>query len=112
MNPITRARRKRRTRDEITRLVTDYTHSGLSRAAFCRMHQVSSATLGRYLERATPTTALPAPTPSFVAVEIAPAISTADSGLSLLLSAGRRVAIQRGFCADTLQHLLSVLERR
>ena len=112
MEQTPKVRRRRRTPDEMAQLVAEYSTSGVSRAAFCRTHQVSSATLARYLERAAPATAHRVTNASFVAVEIAPPTSTADSGLSLMLSNRWRVAIQRGFCADTLQHLLAVLERR
>ncbi len=84
----------------------------MSRAAFCRTHQLSLATLARYLQRADPETGHQRTGASFVAVEIASATTAAASGLTLVLPGGRRLAIQRGFCTDTLQHLLAVLERR
>ena len=112
MDQTPRVQRRRRTHDEIAQLVAAYSTSGVSRAAFCRTHQLSLATLARYLERAPPATVHPVTRSSFVAVEIAPPTRTADSGLSLVWCSGRRLAIQRGFCVDTLRQLLSVLERR
>jgi lambda repressor-like predicted transcriptional regulator len=105
MDQTTRVRRPRRRQHEIAQLISEYSTSGLSRAAFCRKHQLSLATLARYLQRAE---RLPIRA-SFVAVEIA--TTPADGGLALALPGGRRLTIQRGFCPDTLRQVLSVLER-
>lgn len=89
-------------------MVAEYATSGLSRAAFCHTHQLSLATLACYVERVETA----GPRASFVAVELAAVTSARESGLALVLSGERRVAIERGFCPETLQKLLSVLEQR
>ena len=106
-------KRRRRTQEEIADLVAEYATSGLSLAAFCQTQQLSLATLARYRERAGSATGDRVTNAAFVAVELDGATSVSgESGLALLLPGGRRLLIQRGFCADTLHHLLSVLERR
>ena len=108
MNQTTGVRRPRRTPDEIAHLVAEYATSGASRAAFCHTHQLSLATLARYLERVKTAH----PRASFVAVELAATTSTRGSGLALALPGERRVTIGCGFCPETLQQLLAVLEQR
>src|ERR687886_3068676 len=106
MHQTTSVRRPRRTQDEIAHLVAEYATSGLSRAAFCRTHQLSWATLARYLQRAAPAAADRVPSASFVAIELAGAPPAGESGLTIVLAGGRRLAVQRGFCVDTLHQLL------
>jgi transposase-like protein len=113
MHQTTRMRRRRRTKEEIAHLMAEYSTSGLSRAAFCRTHQLSLSTLARYREHAAPAAGDGATSSSFLAVELAgTASASTESGLALLLAGGRHLTIQRGFCAETLQQLLSALERR
>jgi hypothetical protein len=111
MDQSTRVRRPHRRQDEIAQLVSEYAASGLSRSAFCQKHQLALATLARYLQQAGAAAVAPTNTSSFVAVELSAASGALDSGVALVLPSGRRLAIQRGFCPDTLQQVLSVLER-
>src|ERR1700693_3405288 len=43
--------RRRRTRQEVQRLVSEFGTSGLSRGEFCRIHEVTLSTLQRGLRR-------------------------------------------------------------
>ena len=71
------------------------------------------STLARYQKRRTQSNVVPEG--RWLAVEVSSggaALETgASSGLALALTGGRRVEVARGFDADTLAQLLSVLER-
>ena len=92
----------------------EYEASGLSQEEFCRQHGLSLATLARYRKRRrAPGEAAGAG--RWLAVELARAVpaggSGAASGLTVGLSRGRRIEIERGFDAPTLIQLLELLER-
>ena len=110
-------RRRYRSREEAAQLAAEFEASGLTRPQFCQRHDVSLNSLARYPQRRrqhnpprqnqTP----PNQTPRRLAVEIA-APTAAASGLTLVVGAGRRLEVGRGFDAATLEQLLSALERR
>ena len=95
-------------------MVAEYQASGLGRTEFCRTHGLSLSTLNRYCKRRQ------APDEAtgvgrWVAVEVAssnfvPSVG-AGAGLTLILPGGRRIEIARGFDGDTLDRLMSRLER-
>lgn len=105
---------RRRSRAEAGQLVAEYEASGLSRTQFCRERGLSLVTLARYRKRQAQGGT--APGNRWLAVEVsdtAPTPTTAaGSGLAVALPGGRRIEVGRGFDADTLVQLLSVLERR
>lgn len=118
--------RRRRSREEAARLVSEYEQSGLTRQAFCRQHGLSLTTLDNYRKRrssvdAAATDAEPA-LPSraaitFVPLELMeqPAITRheACNGATLFveLAGGRRIGVISGFDALTLTRLIAVLEQ-
>jgi hypothetical protein len=110
----------RRSRGEIERLVAQYVASGIGRAEFCRSQGLALSTLGRHLrkQRSKPSDVRikGVERSSLMAVEVAtPVVSMADSEVSatriVLWIKGRRVEVGRGFDAETLAELVTVLER-
>ena len=103
---------RRRSRQEVEQLVTEYESSGLSRSEFCRERGLSLSTLSRYRERRARQT--PTGRNGLVAVEVsgrAPAsIAATGSALAVVLSGGRRIEVGRGFDASALAQLVRVLE--
>jgi len=107
---------RRRTAAEAAQLVAEYEASGLSKREFCRTHGLAISTLDAYRSgRRLGLAGRPAQPPRWVAVELNPTRRTdpdaAPSGLAVALSQGRRIEVGRGFDADTLAQLVSVLER-
>jgi transcriptional regulator with XRE-family HTH domain len=103
--------RRYRSRGEAAQLAAEFEASGLTRREFCQRHDVSLNALARYLKRHRPQSPPRNETPRWLAVELAEPAS-AGSGLSLVLGAGRRIEVGRGFDPATLEQLLSALERR
>lgn len=105
----------RRSRAEIEQLVAEYESSGLAGVAFCQQKGLSRSTLTRYRKRQEQTTRKAAGRKRWLAVEVsgnaAVAVSEKASGLAVVLSGGRRIEVGRGFDTDTLQRLLTVVER-
>lgn len=114
-------RRRYRSRDEAEQLAAEFDASGLTRREFCQRHDVALVTLARYLKRhrqqnapqhdAAQQSPPRNETPRWVAVELAEP-PTAWSGLAVVLGAGRRIEVGRGFDSATLEQLVSALERR
>jgi transposase-like protein len=101
---------RRRTRSEIAQIVAQFANSGLNRTEFCRGHGMTLGTLNRYLQRSREGAAGHSGDGAFIAVELAGPKLAMDSGLTVVLSRGRRIAVAAGFDASTLQRLLLVLE--
>jgi hypothetical protein len=110
----------RRGRAEIERLAGLYQTSGMGRSEFCRSHGMALSTLNRYLKkqqnRQSPAGSNGVEQSRLVAVELAGPVTTVSTGeypgvLTVLLSNGRRVEVGRGFDAETLARLVTVLER-
>jgi hypothetical protein len=106
---------KRRTREEVQKLMEDFRHSGMRRIDFCRDKHLSLSTLARHLRKSKeqhrghkkPITA------TLVPVEIAEgkrSLRTLDSGLTVVLLCGRKVEVQANFDVLTLHRLLTALE--
>ena len=107
--------RRRRSRAEAEQLVAEFEASGLSRTEVCRSRRLSLATLARYRKRLQEGRVGTTSSRRWIAVELAGAGSDrnggADSGLSIVLTAGRKIEVNRGFDGQTLVTLLGVLER-
>jgi hypothetical protein len=103
---------RRRSRQEVDQLVTEYETSGLSRDEFCRERGVGLSTLDRYRTRRK--RRVPAGSNALLAVEVstqAPApIAGTGSALAVVLRGGRRIEVGRGFDTSALAQLVRVLE--
>jgi hypothetical protein len=103
--------RRRRSRIEAERLVLEFKQSGLTRQAFCAQHGLSVAALDKYRRR-------PAVTPlgreRLLPVELVPDPASAfkaNSALWVELSSGRRIGVEIGFDAITLERLIGLLDK-
>lgn len=107
------AKRRRRSRAEISQLVREYLASGLSAQQFCAHYGLNLSTLRRRLAlMGQPEQA--ACRRKWVAVEISsaePASGPVPSGLVLALGS-YRIELARGFDRETLGQLLTLLEAR
>jgi len=104
--------RRRRTPAEAAQLVAEYEASGQSKAEFCGTRGLAISTLEAYRSGRRLKEAAPKP-PRWVAVEVEDRKpqAAAPSGLALALGKGRRIEVERGFDAATLERLLALLER-
>jgi hypothetical protein len=103
---------RRRSRQEVEQLVTEYETSGLSRDEFCRERGLGLSTLDRY--RTQRKRQAPAGSKALLAVEVsgraaAPTAAT-GSALAVVLRGGRRIEVGRGFDTSALAQLVRVLE--
>jgi hypothetical protein len=107
--------RKRRTRAEVRQLVTEFVNSGVRRSEFCRSRGLSLGTLDRHLKKQRRKRKKRSAPADGQLVEVAIGKSGLESesgcGLTVVLSGGRRIEVQRDFDAQTLERLVSVLER-
>lgn len=107
---------RRRSLAEVQVLVAEFESSGLTRASFCLQRGLAIGTLDKYRQRVhgrreskgTP----------FVPVEVVPStvrdvhsFAGRDGVLVVELRCGRRIEVCRGFDAETLGRLLTVLDR-
>jgi hypothetical protein len=103
--------RRRRSRLEAERLVLEFRQSGLTRQAFCAQHGLSVAALDKYRRRS------PAALPGrerLLPVELAPVAASAfkaNSALWVELVGGRRIGVEIGFDAVTLERLIGLLDK-
>jgi transposase-like protein len=112
--------RRRRSRAEVEQLVGLYRSGGTGRREFCLSHGIALSTLSRYVKKrqikqSNAGSGVAEPS-RLVTVELtAPMASSASrellGTLTILLSNNRRVEVRRGFEADTLVQLLTVLDR-
>jgi hypothetical protein len=102
-------------------LLTEFRHSGLTQAEFCRRRQISLHSFRKHLYPPRPSQPAPgddrpsaAADPHFLPVTIRPDPTSptiaASSHLQLILSNGRRIAVAPGFDPATLRHLIAVVE--
>jgi hypothetical protein len=114
--------RRRRSKVEAERLVLEFERSGLTRQAFCVHHGLSVAALDKYRKRCRTGGHQPAPaqaaTNRILPVELANGAApfracAVDScrALWVELASGRRIAVNDGFDASTLERLIAVLEK-
>jgi len=85
-----------------------YEASGISQREFSKQNGVPSKTLARYVTRHRHNAGEPEQR-RWVAVELERQ-SERDCRLTVVLSEGRRVEVQRGFDATTFRQLVSALE--
>jgi transposase-like protein len=100
--------RRRRSREEADRLVSEYEQSGLTRMQFCIQHGISKATLDNYRKRkaVSPRRASMA----IVPVELTDGAPSNGASLWLELVNGRRIEVGHGFDAATLERLIAVAD--
>ena len=114
--------RRRRSRVEAERLVLEFERSGLTRQAFCVHHGLSVAALDKYRKRCRTWEHQSAPpqaaTNRILPVEFgngaAPFRTCAVDSCRALwveLANGRRITVNDGFDASTLERLIAVLEK-
>ena len=107
--------RKRRSRAEVEALVAEFEASGLMRAAFCQQRGLAVGTLDKYRRRVQ--SKPQSGSGALVPVEVFSSPSrhaegeTRDGVLVVELRSGRRIEVDRGFDAQTLDRLLAVLDR-
>ena len=108
-----RRRGRRRTPAEIQQIVSEFKSGELTQNEFCRRQGLTLSTLGRYLSQARASSE--ARNRGLVAVELAVKKGAAEGcggcGLSVSVASGRRIVVEAGFDAATLQRLVQVLER-
>jgi transposase-like protein len=102
--------RRRRSRAEVEQLVIEYEARGLNRVEFCHEHGLALSTLARYQRRREQGQDENAGPSRWLAVELSGAHAAGASGLAVVLTGGRRIEVGRGFDAQTLQQLVSLLE--
>ena len=103
---------RRRSQAEAEQLAAEFEASGVSRREFCRMRGLKVPTLDAYRKRLRQRQ--PEEPGRFVSVEVAggkPKTSARSSGIAVVLAQGRRIEVELGFDAATLEQLLRVLER-
>jgi hypothetical protein len=106
-----RQRRRRRTATEIEQIVSEFKSEDLTQVEFCRRRGLVLSTFGRYVKQLRSSSA--AAGAGLVAVELAVKkldTVSAGCGLSVALASGRRIIVEAGFDAATLQRLVQVLE--
>jgi hypothetical protein len=107
--------KRRRSRVEIEKLVTEYEGSGLGGAAFCQQKGLSRSTLARYRKRQEQTVRRVAAEKRWLAVAVSASAQGARgegaSGLAVVIAGGRRIAVGRDLDAGTLKRLLAAVER-
>jgi hypothetical protein len=109
--------RKRRSRVEVEKLVAEYEASGLTRDGFCQQRGLPVAVLDKYRRRVQKWAAGSSAGP-MLAVEVvsSPGKSSrraarGDGGLVVESRSGRCIEVGRGFDAETLERLLTILDK-
>jgi hypothetical protein len=106
--------RKRRSRQEIKRLVAEFETSGQRRSEFCQKHNLGLGTLQRGLRRRRMEAQGQSEAKRLIEVKLA-GIQRNGSGpgtctLDVVLAEGRRIEVRRDFDAKTLARLIRTLE--
>jgi hypothetical protein len=106
--------RKRRSRVEVEKLVGEYEASGLTRDVFCQQRGLSVVTLDKYRRRVQKWARSGAGPMLPVDVVSSTGSNCAARGYSALVvesRSGRCVEVGRGFDAETLERLLTILDK-
>jgi hypothetical protein len=115
--------RKRRSSEEIKRLVLEFETSGLRQNEFCRNHGLALSTLQLQLKKRRVKNGEAkawgersrAESHRLVAVELARRDHDGNSrpacALKMVLASGRRIEVGPDFDSDTLERLVRILER-
>src|ERR1700688_2503564 len=105
---------KRRTRQEIRRIVSEFAMSGMPQSEFCGSRGISRSTLDRHLRKQRAQDQGSRAGNRLLAVEVRAASgssASSSSGLVVELSSGRRIEVNQGFDGATLERLLTVLDK-
>jgi transposase-like protein len=105
---------ERRTREEIRQIVAEFATSGMQQSEFCRSRGISRSTLDRHLRKQRTQDQGSRAGNRLLAVEVRTASASSashSSGLVVALISGRRIEVNRGFDAATLERLLAVLDK-
>jgi transposase-like protein len=108
--------RRRRTRQEVQRLVSEFGTGGLSRGEFCRLHGMRLSTLQRGLRRArTKPGDIQSDGKKLVRVKVigsgaADADREGRCAMAVVLAKGRRIELSRDFDAAQLRRVVEALE--
>jgi hypothetical protein len=109
-------RRRRRSSQEIERLVGEFRASGLRPSEFCRIQGLSHGTLQRGLRRER-IAGSQGGVKGLVAVEVSDGdardpgrAQEGGCGLEVILAKGRRIELSRDFDAEQLRRAVEVLE--
>ena len=107
------ARGPRRTSEEIQQIVAEFATSGVSQREFCRSRGISLTSLNIYLRRQRVPAGECGASHRFLAVEVSQASGSSGNGgrLVVALASGRRIEVERGFDAATLERLLMILDK-
>ena len=105
--------RKRRSREEIQRLMMEFEASGLRQNEFCRKRGLALSTLQRQLKKRRLDQGQ-AKSNRLVAVELAGKDRDGNNGtlcaLEVVLASGRRIEVRRDFDSQTLLRVVEILE--
>lgn len=103
----------RRTREEIRQIVAEFATSGMPQSEFCRSRGISRSSLDRYLRRHRGEDRGSGASHQLLAVELRAASGSSANGVGLVvaLASGRRIEVNRGFDAATLERLLMILDK-
>ena len=107
---------KRRTREEIRQIVSEFATSGMRQGEFCGSRGISRNTLDRHLKKQRAQDQGSRAGNRLLAVEVRAASGSSSAGhhgggLVVGLTNGRRIEVNRGFDAATLERLLTVLDK-
>jgi hypothetical protein len=106
---------KRRTREEIRQIVSEFATSGMPQSEFCGSRGISRSSLDRYLRKHRAQEQGSKAGNRLLAVEVRTASGSSaghqGGGLVVGLTNGRRIEVNRGFDAATLERLLRVLDK-
>ena len=108
---------KRRTRAEVQQLVAEFVSSGMRRSEFCHSRGLSFNTLHRHLKklrwkrRRKPISSAGRLVPVELAAKKSPTQQEPSCGLAVVLPGGCRIEVHPEFDANTLERLVSTLER-
>jgi hypothetical protein len=106
--------RKRRSGEEVKRLLVEFEASGMRRNEFCRTRGLALSTLRRHLKAHGWAQAKQNRVNRLVAVELSRQQGNGSPAtacpLEVVLCSGRRVQVRRGFDSDTLAQVVKVLE--
>jgi hypothetical protein len=105
---------KRRTREEIRQIMSEFATSGMPQSEFCGSRGISRSTLDRHLRKQRAQEQGNRAGNRLLAVEVKTASGSSastSSGLVVGLTSGRRIEVNRGFDAATLERLLTMLDK-
>src|SRR5271165_2045732 len=108
---------RRRTREEIQQLVAEFVSSGMRRTEFCRSRGLSFGTLNRHLKKrrwkrkSRRASSVGRLVPVELAARKSPTQHEPSCGLAVVLSGGHRIEVHPDFDTNTLERLVSALER-